>query len=199
LRQSNRQEASRVLDPESDVLSSIISDWQQALQERIAGSEQIDSALSATPSAVSSSPNDSRSLQPEESPRLGTGNTATQGGIKQIRIEPDETALGAAAAIPVSQVSVQTEQAGPPMSEMLHRKEAARTFSSTFPAVVNETGMGKTMKDEITSTDFSSCHHGDSKGAESRDDSNERKPNSKRQRSQDESTPQKYRYRVFWV
>jgi hypothetical protein len=200
-RQSNLQEASRVLDPESDVLSSIISDWQQALQEHIAGSEQIYVALSrsATPSVVSGSPNDSRSLQPEESPRLGTGNTATQGGTKQIRIEADETALGAAAATPVSQVSVQTEQASPPMRGTIRRKVAARTFLSRLPAEANETGMDKTMKDENTSNDSFSYHHGDSKAAEPRDDTNKRKPDSKRKRSQDESSPQKYRYRVFWV
>jgi hypothetical protein len=60
--QSNRQEASHVLHPVSDVLSSIISDWQKALQERITGTERMHGALShsTTPSVVSASPNDSR-------------------------------------------------------------------------------------------------------------------------------------------
>jgi hypothetical protein len=62
-RQSSRQEASRELAPELDVLSSILSDWQNTLQERITGTGTMQDAISRsiTPSVVSASPNDSRS------------------------------------------------------------------------------------------------------------------------------------------
>ena len=55
-RQSSQQEASRELDHESYVLSSIISDWQQILQERITRTEIMYGALSysATPSVATS-------------------------------------------------------------------------------------------------------------------------------------------------
>jgi hypothetical protein len=171
-RQLDRQEASRVLDPVSEVLSSIVSDWQKALQERITGTERMHGALShsTTPSAVSASPNESRSSL---LPRLG----ASKIEINQTLDKPDETTFGAATSIPVSQALVQPEQA----------------------AAVNETRMAKTTKDENTSNDCSGYLPGDSKAAEPRDDSNEQNPGSKRKRPEEESSPKKYRYRVFWV
>lgn len=111
--QSRRQEASRVLDLELDVLSptgqlvmsmhsistqtdlllpqfkavagpSNISDCQAAgLQEHTpnAGTENAAASnrVSTTPVAVDASPNDNRSSQPKEPPRLRTSNTSTHG------------------------------------------------------------------------------------------------------------------------
>jgi hypothetical protein len=193
---------------------SNIPEWQQTeLQEHTAGVETIHGALShrvsATPTAVNAIPSDNESsllLQPEEPPRLGTGNTGSQGigssglnGTNQTHDTPDETTLDAATATPVSQVSVKTEQAGPPMWRKMRRKMATRTFPWTLPAAVNETVTNKATEDDTASNDSSSPHHGDSKGAEPRDDSNEQKPDSKRKQSQDESSPKKFRYSVFWV
>ena len=118
--------------------------------------------------------------------------------------------IGATTPIPVSIVFVQPDQANPPMSETMHRKVAARrTVPPTLPSAVNETGMVKTTQDEQTSNDcssyhqlkllLSSYHHGDFKAAEPRDDSNEEKVGSKHKQLQDESSPPKYRYSVFWV
>jgi hypothetical protein len=166
--------------------------------------------VSATPPAVNTIPNDSRSsllLQPVEPSRLGTGNTGTQGiassgqdGINQTQDARDEMTLRAATATPVSQVSVKTEQADPPMWRKTRRKVATRTFPWTLPAAANEIVSDKEASEDYNaSNDCSSRHHGDSKGAEPRDDSNEQKPDSKRKRPQDESSPKKFRYSVFWV
>jgi hypothetical protein len=237
--QSSRQEASRALDPELDVLSptgqsilstqaistqsdlfpqglqpgagpSNIAEWEQAeLQEHTAGVETMHGALScrvsATPPAVNASPNSSRSsllLQHEEPRRLRTGNTETQlfgssgqDNTSQTQNAPDETTLGAATATPVSQVSVQVEQAaGPPMCETMHYQVVTQTSPCTLPAVVNETAMAKATEDDNASNDYSiHRQHGDFKGAEPPDDSNDRKPDSKRKRPREESSPGKCR------
>jgi hypothetical protein len=115
------------------------------------GTETMHGALSrrvsATPPAVNASPNGSRLsllLQPEEPPRLGTGNIGTerigptgQDGTTKIHDASDETTLSGTTAIPVSQVPVQTEEAGPPMCGTMHRKVATRTFPWTVIATVN--------------------------------------------------------------
>jgi hypothetical protein len=120
-------------------------------------------------------------------------------GTNQTQDAPDETTLGAATATPVSEVSVKTEQAGPLMFRFgtMRRSVAIRTFP--LPAAVNETATGKTKEDANASNDCVSHHHEDAMGADPRDDSSEQKPDSKRKRLQDESSPKKCRYTVFWV
>jgi hypothetical protein len=118
-------------------------------------------------------------------------------GINQTQDVPDETTLGAAAATPVSEVSVKTEQTGPLMWRKTTRSVTIRTFP--LPAAVNEATTGKAKEDANASNDCVSHHHEDAMGAEPRDDSSKQKPDSKRKRLQDESSPKKCRYTVFWV
>jgi hypothetical protein len=63
-----------------------------------------------------------------------------------------------------------------------------------------DAAMGKTTEDDDDDDASNDCfrdHHGDSKGAEPRDESNEQKLHSKRKRPPDKWSPNKYP--VFWV
>jgi hypothetical protein len=195
--QSSRQDASGALVPELDVLSptgqpflsmqsisrqsdlfrkgfqpsagpSNIGAWQQAeLQEHKAGAETMHGAPSRRVSVTPPVVNARSSLLHQEPDRLGTGNTGTQGidSPGQDGTNQTHTKLGAATGTHCYQV-------------------VTRTFPYTLPAVVNETAAGKAVEDVNASNDCSSQQqHGDSKGAEPRDDSNEQKPGSKRKRS----------------
>jgi hypothetical protein len=80
------------------------------------------------------------------------------------------------------------------LKRTMHYQVVTRSFPCTLPAAVNETVVGKATEDDSASNDCSSHQqHGDFKGSEPRDDSNEQKPGSKRKRSRDESSPKKYR------
>lgn len=83
------------------------------------------------------------------------------------------------------------------------RNDASQGGPTNLPtddsAAVYKTAMDKTTENDNASNDCSSYHDSESKGAEPRDDCNEQKPDSIRKRPQDESSPKKYRYRLFWV